>query len=323
MKNKTNWLELDLQLFAEGAGAEGGMAASGVNGDTSSGADAARTSKGRENPLANVVYGKTEPTVKEQTARAQTGKGKPDGTSDPEKAESKADAYARMKAQYKELYDADVQEIIRQRFKKANADQEQLKELSPVLELLAEKYGADISDPKALLKALEEDDSFYEEEAMEKGVSVAELKRTKSILRENRALKKQMAEQQRQENAAKVYSEWMREAEDLKKIYPSFNLESELQNERFVNLLKAPGVGVRNAFELVHRDEIMPAYTYYVENKAKEAVANSVRAGAARPDENGLSGSAPAVTKSDPSSWTKQDRDEISRRVARGEKIRL
>ena len=53
------------------------------------------------------------------------------------------------------------------------------------------------------------------------------------------------------------------------------------------------------------------------------AVADSVKANGQRPKENALNNSAPAKTKSDPSTWSKSELEDVSRRVQRGEKIKL
>lgn len=57
--------------------------------------------------------------------------------------------------------------------------------------------------------------------------------------------------------------------------------------------------------------------------QAAQKTANAVAANKLRPKEGGLSSIPPVVVKSDPSKWTKEDRAEIRRRVARGERIEL
>ena len=260
--------------------------------------------------------GGTGESVSAQTSPADSGAA---GTDE----KSRAEQYSKFKTDFKDLFDAEIKGILNDRFKKSKETEKQLKAFSTVGQRLSEKYGVDGNNPEEILRALDEDDSFYEEEAMKKGMPVDELKKSKALLRENNALKEEMAERNRQETIDKQVSEWMRQAQEAQKIYPQLNFESELQNERFRSLLQTPGITVRDVYEIVHRDEIMPAYTQFVEQKAQKAVADSVRANGQRPKENALNNSAPAKTKSDPSTWSKEELEDVSRRVQRGEKIKL
>jgi hypothetical protein len=59
----------------------------------------------------------------------------------------------------------------------------------------------------------------------------------------------------------------------------------------------------------------------YTAQAVERKITNKVIANGARPTENGISSQSATVTKSDVSLLTKADRQEIARRVARGEKI--
>ena len=61
----------------------------------------------------------------------------------------------------------------------------------------------------------------------------------------------------------------------------------------------------------------------YTAKQVEAKVANNVRAGQKRPAEGAASGRSAVQVKSDPSQFTKADMDEITRRVARGERIVL
>ena len=113
------------------------------------------------------------------------------------------------------------------------------------------------------------------------------------------------------------------ESEQLKTIYPAFDLEAELQNERFVNLIKAPTIDLRTAYEVVHKDEIMPAVMQVAAQKTEDRVLSAVRANRQRPVEGTSAKNSAVTVKSDPSTWTNADLNEVSRRVQRGEKIKL
>lgn len=302
---------LNLQLLADGAGAgDGGTGADGAKGVT---AEAAiPQSKGAKNPLANVKYGIQEDV---QTATAQA-----DQVAQPEDRNAKFEEL--IKGEFKDLYDARVQDTIQKRLKGTKETVEQYEALKPTLEILSKKYGVDASDIKALSKAIEEDDSYFEEEAMEKGLSVEQLKEIRKMERENAQLKAQMEEADRKDSANRLYAQWMGQAEQTQAIYPSFNLEVEMQNPRFLDLLRSQ-VDVRTAYEVLHKDEIIPAFAQHTAKVVEQKLTNKIIANGARPIENGNSSQSAVLTKSDVSQLSKEDRQEIARRVARGEKIRF
>ena len=298
-------LKLDLQFLAEGGG-DGGTGAEGATGVT--GVDAAPQTKGAKNPLADVQYGimpEGAPAAEVQDAAT------PDRNAEFEKL---------IRGEYKDLYNQRVQDTIQKRLKSTQETVDKFNAMSPMLDMLSRKYGVDASDIDGLSKAIEEDDAYYEDEAMEKGISVQQLKEIRKMERENAELKRQMNEKATQENASKLYATWMDQAQQAKAVYPSFNLEAEMQNPQFVNLLRS-NVDVRTAFEVLHKDEILPAAMQYTAKTVEQKLAKKIAAGGARPVENGISSQSAARVKSDVSQLSKADRDEIIRRVQRGEKI--
>ena len=302
---------LNLQLFAEGAGAGDGGTAQGQG--VTEAAALPQTKGVKNNPLAEVKYGIQEeavPAAKEQATQTAT----PD---------RQAQFEALIKGEYKDLYDARVQDTIQKRLKSSKETVDRYNALTPTLELLAQKYGVkDFNDIEALNKAIEADDSYFEEEALEKGMTVTQLKEMRQMERENAELKRQMQEQKTQENASKLYSAWMQQAEDAKKVYPSFDLRTEMNNPKFVDLLKS-NIDVRTAYEVLHKDEIIPAAMQFTAKTVEQKLANKIMANGARPTENGMNSQSAAVVKSDVSQLSKADRQEIIRRVQRGEKIRF
>lgn len=315
MESKNILLRLNLQLFAEGAG---GAGASGGDGGTAAGAGetgaaAVPQTKGvKSNPLADVKYGIQDDGVQAADAQGSTAE-TPDRNAEFEKL---------IKGDYKDLYDAKVQDTIQKRLKGTKETVEKYEALSPTLELLAKKYGVDVNDINALNKAIEEDDSYYEEEALEKGITVEQLKEIRKMEKENAALKRQMQERSAKENASKLYASWMDQAEKTKSVYPSFNLQAEMNNPRFVDLLRS-NVDVRTAYEVLHKDEIIPAAMQFTAKTVEQKLTNKIIANGARPSENGTASQSAAVVKSDVSQLSKADRQEIIRRVQRGEKIRF
>ena len=304
--------KLNLQLFADGAGGgEGGTGAVGATGETATAAVSQRS--GAKNPLANVVYGKQATPAAEETTPAAEVK-------TPTTEDRTAKFEELIKGEYKDLYDARVQDTIQKRLKSSKDTVERYEALAPTLEILAKKYGVDATDVKALNKAIEEDDSYFEEEALELGISVEQLKEKRKMERENADLKKQLEEQSRRDNANKVYAQWMEQAEKAKAVYPSFDFKTEMQNPQFVNLLRS-NVDVRTAYEVIHKDDIIHGAMQFTAKTVEQKLANKIIANGARPAENGNSSQGATVVKSDVSQLSKADRAEIIRRVQRGEKI--
>ena len=306
MKFKTFIPMPSLQLFSEGAGDGGTAEGQGVTAEAAS-----QQIKGAKNPLANVRYG-----IQEDAPAAgvqETTVAQPDRNAEFEKL---------IKGEYKDLYDARVQDTIQKRLKGTRETVDKFNALAPTLELLGKKYGVDAADISALTKAIEQDDSFFEEEALEKGMTVKQLKEVRSMERENAELKRQMQERQTRENADKLYAGWMNQAEEARKVYPGFDLRAEMNNPKFVDLLRS-NIDVRTAYEVLHKDEIIPAAMQFTAKTVESKLAKKIASGSARPAENGMGSGSPAVVKSDVSQLSKEDRAEIIRRVARGEKIRF
>ncbi len=303
-------LTLNLQLFAEGAA--GGDGGTGVGNSADSGL--ATTTKGvKSNPLADVKYGIQEDGV--QTTDVQK-------TDVDNPIDRNAEFEKLIKGDYKDLYDAKVKDTVQKRLKGTKEQTAKLEALSPVLELLGKKYGVDGNDAEALVRAIEEDDSYFEDEALELGIPVEQLKQMRKMERENAELKRWKDEQTTRENASKLYNSWIEQAESAKQIYPQLNLEEEMQNPRFVDLLRN-NIDVKTAYQVLHQDEILPAAMQYTARTVEQKITNNIIANGSRPIENGNSSQSASVIKSDVSQLTKADRDEIIRRVARGEKIRF
>ena len=307
---------LSLQLFAEGAGGAGAGAGDGGTAQGQGVTEAAalpQTKGAKSNPLSNVKYGIQEEAAPAAEVQEVSTVAQPDRNAEFEKL---------IKGEYKDLYDARVQDTIQKRLKGSKETVDRYNALTPTLEMLGKKYGVDANDIEALNRAIEEDNSFYEEEALEKGISVQQLKEIRKMERENAELKAQMEEAQRQENGKKLYAAWMQQAEEAKKIYPSFDMRTEMNNPKFVDLLKS-NIDVRTAYEVLHKDDIIRGAMQFTAQTVESKIAKKIASNGARPTENGISSQSASLVKSDVSQLSKADRAEIIRRVQRGEKIRF
>ena len=95
----------------------------------------------------------------------------------------------------------------------------------------------------------------------------------------------------------------------------------KMKNAAFVNLLKA-GVDMKTAYRAVHQDEILDSAIRYAAKRAHDQTMKEIRMHASRPEENGAGGRGGAkMAPLSVGSMTRQEREEIERRCARGEKV--
>lgn len=308
MKFFKNFLSIDLQLCAEG-GAAGGGEGAGVAGA------AAGSQEGVEQSGQRVVYGRQE-TAGEAAAPEEAAEGAEEGKAPDLDAEFRE----LIKGKYKKQYGAMVSDTVRQRLQGTEQTGKKLEAVQPILDILAKKHGVKADDLAALTQAIEQDDTYFEQEAMERNMSVAELKAIRKMELEQADLRRQVQQYQKQEEADKTYGKWMKEAEAVKAVYHEFDLSTELENPQFGQLLMA-NIDVKTAFEVIHKDDILPAAMQYAAKTTAEKLANNVRSRGNRPAENGTRAHSSAIVKNDPSKLTDADVAEVMRRVSRGEHI--
>ena len=225
-------------------------------------------------------------------------------------------------------YNKQMQATIKARLRSANGAEEALGKLTPALELLARQYGLDLEniDYDALSKAISKDQTFYEDLALERGEPVektmADDQQERDTARQERIQQQTLRDQMFQDHIAQLE----RQGEEMKKVFPNFDLRTELNNKAFARMT-APGVGisVEDAYYAVHRKEIQTASMQVAAQKTAQKISNSIQAGRSRPSENGTTGQAPSVTTFDYRNASKEQRDELKRQIraaaARGEKL--
>lgn len=233
-----------------------------------------------------------------------------------------------IKGKFKEDYRKSVESTINKRFKNQQDLQAKIDSVDPIIRLLAQRYGVEAdangSIPiEALRQKLDADDSAYEQEAFERGMSVKDLKQMKQMELE-------LSQMKRQQTVSKQQQEWneiVAQGEEVKQLYPDFNIETELDNPNFGRLLATfqrsgfPNA-VRTAYETVHRDEIMGGAMRYAVSQTEQKISNSIQSGMRRPSENGTrQQSSSTVGNIDPSKLTKEQLLDIKMRAERGERI--
>lgn len=241
-----------------------------------------------------------------------------EGGAEPEDRET---AFERMiKGEYRDLYDANVQKIVKSRVADSKKMERQLQEQGEILSLVAKKYGISMDHMGDIKTALEGDEAFWEEAAAEQGMSVESYRRMVQLETENEQLReaKDRAERRNQKN--EVFARWEREAEEVKRYYPDFDIQKEANDERFTRLMGA-GIDMKTIYETLHLNEIMPGLMRKSAEEATKKQAETIKSGQMRPAENGMSSRPAAEAIKDPAKMTPQEREEYARRAAAGEII--
>lgn len=329
--NKKYLLDIRLDLFDGGAASGTGAAASGEGGAPSTQGDTkaspAPTRRGT-GEFKNVVFGKQKSAEAggeaEGTAATSSDAGKDSKagvttTSDTLEARKKAFRDL-VSGEYKDIYTEETQRIIDRRFRETKNLEQQVGRYQPVIDMLMQRYKIGDGDVSKLSQAIESDDAYWSEAAEEAGMSVEQYKQFQKLQRENEALLRQQRQRAGDQRAQTQLRQWYSEAEQLKSLYPSFDLDAEVKNPQFLSLLRAH-VPVQHAYEVTHMAEIKAGVAAMQAKATEKQVVDGIRAKGARPQENGTASQSAFVVKDDVSKLSKKERAEIARRVARGEHI--
>lgn len=303
---KKRRFKLCLQFFNEGF-ADGGDA--GAEGSSTGFADL----ESQDEP--EVVYGI------QQNDDSDMGEGivTTEGQSNTE-ADTSIEDYNAFKAKFKAEIGRDIQEAVSRRFKNQDDVSGQLRTLNDALGPLYSKYGLDFGNTADLAKALSEDNSLIEELAEQRGMTTDAYRQFEQMSRETERLRENERRAQASAKAKADYDGWVAQAEELKALYPNFDLVTEVQNPDFVADLKA-GKSVRKAYEAAHLDEILSGAVQATAANVSKAVTDRIAARGMRPAENGTKSRPGVVVKDDVNSLTDKDIDQILRQVKAGKKI--
>lgn len=226
-----------------------------------------------------------------------------------------------IKGDYKEDYENAVKKRVSGLNKRLGEAEAFSEKSRPIFEKLALKYGiSDPTDIDSILAQIDKDNSYYENLAMERGITVEQARtvaQAEQIIADNERRKADdLKNQQFKQQMDKIVSQ----GNELKAKYPSFDLETEMQNEQFRRFVFT-GISVEDAFTVIHREELMSGAMAYSYNQAQQDFANTQRANAGRPIENGMSSQQAAKVDDDMSHLTKEELKMIKSAVARGERV--
>lgn len=325
-----NWL----QLFADGTAGGDGAAATGVTPDAAGQDTGVNVSAAAEQTGAITMADKlTELGVpREKLNRAKYNNTKVAQQPRPEQqdaaAAEEAEQTAAPRLTWAEImedpeYKAEMSKVVASRLSKLKPAAEGLEKLAPALNVLANKYGIDANDYDSLSKAVIDDDEFYEQRALEMGVSADVVKQIDSA---NRIA--EQAEQQRQHfiNEQKMHehvAKLQQQAMALKERYPDFDLRKELENPTFQRMTMPNSMfTLEDAYELVHRDEIKERIKQAAAQASREQVSKAYQSNRSRPNEGGATRTNNAsVQHFDYKNASKEQREALKARIMAGEKI--
>lgn len=305
MKNIKNF-RLNLRLFDGEGGGEGSGAGTG---DGTAGSEASEQLGSATEAAGQADNGDGEQkqleTVVEKTIE-----------------QKKAEFEQLITGEYKDLFGERMQSINARNAEEMQKVNDRIGEYTPLIDMLAEKYGVQSGKIADIMAALDKDNSFYEDAAMKEGMTVEQYKNMLHMKTENKRLieAQKQAEQIRQRDQA--WQRWDTEAEICRSHYPDFDMNSEIMNEDFVRLLGA-GFDVESAYRACHFDEILNGVKTQTKDNTKKQVADTIRSGYARPTENQVGGNAASTQKADVQHMSNKEILDLIERAKSGEKIVL
>ena len=211
---------------------------------------------------------------------------------------------------YKEEHKAYMDKTIGDRLKKYKGIEEDLGKHKAILDTVAYKYGINPEDEnflETLTQKIEADDSYYENYAMEHDISPEEARRIVTMERKAAQFDAQKEAEAKQEQMRQHIIVLRQNAEKTKMQFPDFDLETEMQDERFRRLCAANNGDTTAAYMACHWNEILPATVQRASKQIQTQTAQAVASNKARPIENGMSSSAPSVVQQDFRNMSLQD----------------
>ena len=306
-------LLLNLQLFADGGGdgGDGGSSSASV-GEALGGEESGEKKIPASIPeKAKKYYQKAMEKHSGSTTEAST-QNSDNAQPTNEQGTTEKLSYADLikSDEYKEEHKAYMDKTIGDRLKKYKGLEENLGKHKAILDTVAYKYGVNPDDEnflEVLTEKIEADDSYYENYAMEHDISTEEARRIVTMERKAAQYDAQREEMERQEQMRQQIMVLRQNAEKTKSQFPQFDLDTEMQDERFRRLCAANNGDTTAAYMACHWNEILPATVQMASRQIQTQTAQAVASNKLRPIENGISSTAPSVVQQDFRNMSLQD----------------
>jgi len=336
-----NRMKMDLQLFAEGGEASAAPAAAPAAGAESSAAGTGAFSIGdtlgngqqvqnaqvaaelnrqmKRHPELKKVYGQrpqaAQPAQQPAQAEAQPGE---------KTIQEKWDEL--KKGEYKDLYGADVQKAIQDRFKNQADLQKQMDELQPILDAAKKIYG--VEDTAAIREAIQKDDRLVqmeEDEAEAAGMTREAYNTMKQLQAENERYVRQEQQSIQEQMLRSHFQKLSQQAEELKQVFPGFDLIKEMEENPEFARLTGPNVGisVKDAFYALHGEQLAAQSMKAGMERAQKQLSQTVRAQGMRPIEGAAHGQGQPAAQApmDFRNMTRSEREKFRSQVKSGKVV--
>lgn len=283
-------LKVNIQLFGEGAGDSGSAGAAAV--------------------------GETGDAVEGETSEADGGM-EADEEALPEERdfEKRKKEYSDFKSKFKDEIRKETQAIVQDRLKKLKSENERQRF---AIEKIGVKYGIMDGDIDAIIERMSGDKSMFAERAEEIGSTADNVERMFNLEMRNRRSEAEL----RRQAAEKQYINWQGQADEVRRTYDSgFDLDEAMSNNAEFRRLVVNNVPIKTAYEVLNRDKINQRVAKVTYDRTEKAVVDRIKARGVRPDENGSGSTSAKAVEFDPANLTKEQREDIRRRVKMGEKI--
>lgn len=267
-----------------------------------------------------------EGASQESTAAAAQGEGPQEQAQETQ--EDRQARYNQLLAEFKDLDEARVNDVIQKRTRGVRQAASQLEALQAAIAPLYAAHGLEPGDVEGLSRTIADDNTYWERGAEDAGMSVEQYKQMQLMAMENQRLQRAIGQQAAEEAANRQMAAWQQEAEALKGDYPDFDLMAEIQNPLFVSLItsknEATRLSLKAAYEACHVEELRQAAARSAAQQAEHNVTHTIAANGKRPREGGAGGNpAASPGRIDISKLTRAQMLALERRAERGERITL
>lgn len=282
------FLDVNIQLFAEGAG----------DGSGADGADGAESAVNAGDAETKADEAENDETLPEES-----------------ESEKRTREYAEFKKKFKNEINGETQNIVRGRLEKLGKENDRFRS---AIEKIGVQYGIMSGDVDAILDRMTNDRSVFERRAEEIGSTADSVERMFNLEMQN----KRSEEELRRQAAERQYQNWQEQSNEVRDMYDDgFDFNVEMNTNPDFRRLVINNVPVKAAYEVTNRDKLSQRVAKITHDKTEKAVTDRIKARGNRPAENGAGANSAGTIAFNPASLTKEQREDIRRRVKAGEKI--
>lgn len=207
---------------------------------------------------------------------------------------------------YADAFARKAQASFDQRYKGFKATEKKAARLERFAQTVAGDYKVDAADVDALEDAYLSDARRFAEKSAETGRSAEDLAKEDRMSRKLKEYeereKRENAQKAQEAEARRFYDSLVRQEAAMRKQFPDFRLDRELEDQTFRLLVKS-GAKLEDAYFAVHHAELMAQTA----SDAKNATLASVAAKGSRPAEAAASSATPTPAKVDYSKMPRAD----------------